>query len=202
MSFSIREADTNDVSAIASLRAEAFKNDPIIDYVDFTDSVAFRPRWLKTHLDGTHTTLVAVSDESEQVIGFIQYAIHDDDNDRAMSAPEPRQKVAGWKDEWMNEESSRQQTPERQRLATVALETIKAAADRNLAEYDRWIYVNYLGVSPAFQGKGVGKTLMRRVHSLAKERGYTGYLEASDVGLPVYLKRLDSASTVKTPEID
>lgn len=53
----------------------------------------------------------------------------------------------------------------------------------------KYVYIAVLGVDPASQGHGVGKTLLQEATKLADEKGVPTVLESTAAGYPVYLKK-------------
>ena len=52
-----------------------------------------------------------------------------------------------------------------------------------------WLYVTDLGVDREYQGRGIGRTLMRRAHEIAGgEKDIAVYLIANDQAVPFYEK--------------
>lgn len=159
--------------AIADIRSEAFRHDPIREYVDFSNKDEFIPRWLSTHISGEFQTIVAVKDD--RVIGFLQF--------EAVGTLAPYHHEEASKD---NATTSHVLGIEEARRLNIVNKSIEETAQRNLKGLEKYVYVHFLGVSPSSQGAGVGRLLMQEIFRLARAHNCIAYLESSTVGLPFY----------------
>ena len=58
-----------------------------------------------------------------------------------------------------------------------------------LTDFCYWLYVRDLGVDRAYEGQGIGKTLMRKAHEIAGgEKDIAVYLITNDDAIPFYEK--------------
>lgn len=58
-----------------------------------------------------------------------------------------------------------------------------------LTDFAYWLYVTDLGVDRAYEGQGIGRTLMRKAHALAGgEKDIAVYLIANRKAVPFYQK--------------
>lgn len=58
-----------------------------------------------------------------------------------------------------------------------------------LTDFAYWLYVTDLGVARDYEGRGIGRELMRRAHALAGgEKDIAVYLIANDRAVPFYKK--------------
>ncbi|MGN1410544.1 MAG: GNAT family N-acetyltransferase [Eubacteriales bacterium] len=58
-----------------------------------------------------------------------------------------------------------------------------------LTDYAYWLYVTDLGVDRDYEGRGIGRRLMKKAHELAGgERDIAVYLVANDAAIPFYEK--------------
>lgn len=58
-----------------------------------------------------------------------------------------------------------------------------------LTDFAYWLYVTDLGVDRKYEGRGIGRTLMKKAHELAGgEKDIAVYLIANDKAIPFYEK--------------
>lgn len=58
-----------------------------------------------------------------------------------------------------------------------------------LTDFAYWLYVTDLGVDRDYEGKGIGRTLMKKAHEIAGgEKDIAVYLIANDKAIPFYEK--------------
>ncbi|KAJ9102062.1 hypothetical protein QFC20_005070 [Naganishia adeliensis] len=162
----IRDAEIDEFETIGNLDRACFVNSDRYWQLVFShmDPLTWL-KWLwidgtrKGVVDGHDRVLVIERTDTKEIIGHAWYCVYNQVNRPSMPASYP---------EGLNK-------LEQTRIAFPRFQWLKQL----VKEYRKIMYLSEFATSPAYQGKGLGKTLMQQVLLLAKEKGLNVFLSAA-----------------------